>query len=161
MPRTDNEVRITPSVLDRLLDYEPEKSRESLSSRTKSLRELKQSVKRDLEWLLNTRQANTQLPPDLKEVNSSVIAYGLPDFTTVGIKSAPDQNRLRRAIEGAISTFEPRLQDVRVTIEPVQEGERVVHFRIDARLKVEPAPEPITFDTVMRPGGGTCVLREE
>jgi type VI secretion system protein ImpF len=161
MPRTDNEVRITPSVLDRLLDYEPEKTRESLSSRAKSLRELKQCVKRDLEWLLNTRQCNTELPPDLKEVNASVIAYGLPDFTTIGIKSAPDQHRLRRTIEGAISIFEPRLQEVRVTIEPVQDGERVVHFRIDARLKVEPAPEPITFDTIMRPGGGECVLREE
>lgn len=161
MPRTDNEVRITPSVLDRLLDYEPEKSRESLQSRAKSLRDLKQCVKRDLEWLLNTRQSNTELPPDLKEVNSSVAAYGLPDFTAVGVKSTADQNRLRRAIEGALNTFEPRLEDVRVTVEPIQQGERVIHFRIDARLKVEPAPEPITFDTIMRPGSGECVVREE
>ena len=160
MPRTDNDVRITASVLDRLIDYEPDNSGEPVSSRAKSLRELKQCVKRDLEWLLNTRQSNTQLPPELKEVNSSLAAYGLPDFTAVSVKSAADQNRLRRAIETAIDTFEPRLEDVRVTIEPISEGERVIHFRIDARLKVEPAPEPITFDTIMQPGSGVCVVKE-
>ena len=161
MPRSDNEVRITPSVLDRLLDYEPEKSREVLHSRAKSLRELKQCVKRDLEWLLNTRQSNTELPPDLKEVNSSVAAYGLPDITAVGVKSTADQNRLRRAIEGALNTFEPRLGDVRVTVEPIQDGVRVVHFLFDARLKVEPSHEPLTFDNIIRPGSSECVVREE
>ncbi len=34
MPRTDNEVRITPSVFDRLIDYEPELSREPIASRS-------------------------------------------------------------------------------------------------------------------------------
>jgi type VI secretion system protein ImpF len=160
MPRTDNEVRITPSVLDRLIDYEPENSRELLSSRTKSLRHLKECVQRDLEWLLNTRQPTTELPRDMKELTNSVAAYGLPDFTAVSIKSSANQNRLRRALEAAISTFEPRLEDVRVTIEPIREGETALHFRIDARLRVEPAPEPITFDTVLRPGSGQCVVTE-
>jgi len=48
MPRSDYEVRITPSVLDRLIDEEPEISREPPASRAKNLRQLKQSVRRDL-----------------------------------------------------------------------------------------------------------------
>jgi hypothetical protein len=40
MSRIDNEIRITPSVLDRLLDFEPDVSREAPKSRSKSLRDL-------------------------------------------------------------------------------------------------------------------------
>lgn len=161
MPRTDNEVRMSPSVLDRLIDYEPEISREPVASRSKSLRQLKQAVKRDLEWLLNTRQVVGGVPPDLEELNHSLAAYGLADFTTLNIKTHADQNRMRRAIEAAISTFEPRLQDVVVTLMPVERGNTTVHFRVDARLRVEPAPEPVTFDTSLQVQTGEYVVKEE
>jgi type VI secretion system protein ImpF len=154
MPRTDNEVRVTPSVLDRLLDYEPELSREPVASRAKSLRLLKQSVRRDLEWLLNTRRVATEIPSDLKEVSRSLANYGLPDFSGVSIDNPAEQKRMRREIEETIDTFEARLENVVVTLEPVRETERALRFRIDARLKVEPAPEPVTFDTVLQLGSG-------
>lgn len=161
MGRSDNEIRITPSVLDRLIDYEPELAREPLASRSKSLRQLKESVKRDLEQLLNTRQSGDWLPPDLKELNSSLAAYGLPDFSSVSIKSPSEQGRLRRALEAAISTFEPRLEDVAITLLPLGELRRSLHFRIDARLKVEPAPEPVTFDAMLQLASGQYLVREE
>jgi type VI secretion system protein ImpF len=153
MPRTDNEVRITLSVFDRLLDYEPEMSREALPTRTRNLRHLKDSVKRDLEWLLNTRQTPDDVPDELVEVNKSLAAYGLPDFTSMSTKNPADEKRLRRSLEVAIRNFEPRLENVRVTLEPVDETDRTVRFRIDAQLKVDPAPEPITFDSVWQSGG--------
>jgi type VI secretion system protein ImpF len=159
--RTDNEVRITPSVLDRLLDYEPELSREPPASRAKSLRQLKQALKRDLEWLLNTRHSADELPPELKELNASLAAYGLPDFTTASIKNAGDQKMMRRALENAIRIFEPRLEDLVVTLEPLDGIERVMRFRIDARLKVEPVPEPVTFDTVLQLGSGQIIVQEK
>jgi type VI secretion system protein ImpF len=161
MGRLDNEIRITPSVLDRLLDYEPELAREPLASRSKSLRQLKESVKRDLEQLLNSRQSGDWLPPDLKELNSSVAAYGLPDFSSVSIKSPSEQGRLRAALESAISTFEPRLEDVAITLLPLGELHRSLHFRIDARLKIEPAPEPVTFDAMLQLASGQYLVREE
>ena len=151
MARFEEEVRITPSVLDRLIDYEPEVTQEPIASRSKSLRQLKQSVKRDLEWLLNTRQVAGGLPPGLKETNRSLAAYGLPDFTTISIRNEDDQELMRRAITTAIKILEPRLEGVTVTIEPLYEGELMMHFRIDARLKVDPAPEAVTFDTVLDP----------
>ena len=153
MPRTDNEVRVTLSVLDRLIDYEPEMTREAPASRTRSLLQLKQSLRRDLEQLLNTRQVE-ELPPDLKELNRSVAAYGLPDYSSANVKSPSDQNRMRRALESMIKIFEPRLQDVSVTLEPVRDTERALHFRIDAQLIVDPAPEPVTFDTVLQLANG-------
>ena len=63
--RTDNEVRITPSVFDRLLDFEPQLTSEAPKSRAKSLRELKQSVRRDIEWLLNTRRTPMEVDANL------------------------------------------------------------------------------------------------
>jgi type VI secretion system protein ImpF len=161
MARTDNEVRVTPSVLDRLLDYEPELSREPLPSRAKNLRQFKQAVRRDLEWLLNTRQIADGLPPDLKETNNSLASYGLPDFTSLSIESATDQKRIKREIEETIRRFEQRLENVVVSFEAGRGAERVLRFRIDARLKVEPAPEPVTFDTVLQLGSGQYQVRGE
>lgn len=161
MVRTDNEVRVTPSVLDRLLDYEPELSREPLASRAKSLRQFKQAVRRDLEWLLNTRQIAGGLPTDLKETNDSLAAYGLPDFTTLSIESDVDLKQIKREVEETIRRFEQRLENVVVSFEAGRPAERGLHFRIDARLKVDPAPEPITFDTVLQLGSGQYLVRGE
>jgi type VI secretion system protein ImpF len=151
MARIEGEVRITPSVLDRLIDDEPEVTREPPTSRLKSLRQLKQSVRRDLEWLLNTRRLVDEIPDDLKHVRDSVIAFGLPDFTAASVASTADQNRVRRMVEAAIERFEPLLKDVMVTVEPGREFERSLHFRISANLQVEPDPEPVTFDTTLHP----------
>ncbi|MEP7341350.1 MAG: type VI secretion system baseplate subunit TssE [Acidobacteriota bacterium] len=152
MSRFDNEIRITPSVLDRLIDHEPGVTREATAARSKSLRDLKEAVKRDLEWLLNQRQVVGGVPPDLKELTHSLAAYGLPDFSSASVKSPADQVRMQRALETAISTFEPRLENVTVTLLPVRNVDQRLRFRIDARLRVEPAPEPVTFDTVLRAG---------
>lgn len=161
MARTDNEVRITLSVLDRLIDYEPEVTREAAASRTKTVRQLKQSIKRDLEWLLNTRQTAEELPPDMKEINHSLAAYGLPDFSSASVKSPADRTRICRALENVINIFEPRLTEVAVVLEPERENERSLHFRIDGQLDMEPAPEPVTFDTVLQLSSGQYAVEGE
>lgn|SRR5215216_408890 len=160
MVRTDNDVGVTLSVLDRLIDYEPGNSRDAVSSRSKSLKQLKDAVRRDLEWLLNTRQV-AGLPTDLKEVNHSLAAFGLPDFTNLSDGYIDHQKRMRSDIEEAIRLFEPRLQDIVVTLQPSNASERLMHFRIDGRLNVEPAPEPISFDTVLQLVSGQYVIKEE
>jgi type VI secretion system protein ImpF len=161
MSRYDNEVRVTLPVLDRLLDYEPEITSEPPSSRSKSLRLFKQAVKRDLEWLLNSRQVAGGISPDLEEVANSVAAYGLPDFTTASADNPEDRNKMRRVIEETISIFEPRLRDVSVTVEPTSKTDRSLHFRIDANLVVDPAPEPITFDTTLELVNGEYKINEK
>ena len=160
MSRFDNDVRVRPSVLDRLIDYEPEYSREAASSRVKNLRILKQSVRRDLEWLLNTR-ATAAVPPELKEVWSSIVVYGLPDVTALSGRSPADKAKLRRAVERVIETFEPRLEGVVVTVDPEPGPGLSLKFRIDGRLKVDPAPEPVSFDTLLQIGSGEFRVKGE
>ena len=160
MSRFDNEIRVRPSVLDRLIDYEPEYSREAAPSRAKNLRMLKQSVRRDLEWLLNTR-STPNVPPDLKEVQSSIVVFGLPDMTTLSAKSPADKVRLRRSVERVLEAFEPRLEGVVVTVDPEPGPGLSLKFRIDARLKVDPAPEPVSFDTLLQIGSGEFRVKGE
>lgn len=151
MPRSDQEVRTTPSVLDRLLDDEPDRAQEPTLDWHKQLRELKRAVGRDLEALLNTRQeAGSDVPDIYKEARRSLLTYGLPDFSGL-ILSSPDDCRLvRQAVERAIKEFEPRLE-VKVFMDDPRSVDRALHFRIEGILKVEPTPEPVTFDAVLQP----------
>jgi type VI secretion system protein ImpF len=151
MARVDHKTSIIPSVLDRLLDDAPGVSQEPASARAHSIRELEKVVARDLEALLNTRQETLEaLPPEFAEVNRSLIAYGLPDFSAFSLDSDSDRNQVRRAVEHAIVTSEPRLDRVRVTLDLTRNHDRGLRFRIDALLRVEPAPEPVRFDAVLQ-----------
>lgn len=149
-----------PSVLDRVIDLEPQRSHEPPSARRDSLRQLKQAVVRDLEWLLNTRRCIEDVPPELHEVTHSMFTYGLPDLSSADLRSEEDRQRIRRVLEANIKMFEPRLASVVVTPGPLRDTDHALRFRIDALLKVEPAPEPITFDTMLQVHNGQYLVRE-
>jgi type VI secretion system protein ImpF len=150
MPGLGNNADILPSLLDRLLDDEPDVQHESLSAHFQTLRQLKYAVTRDLEALLNTRQETLEeLPDEFAELRHSLLVYGLPDFTALSLIDRRDRNRICRALERTITMFEPRLERVRVTLETTHEHDQVLHFRIDALLCLEPAPEPVTFDAML------------
>jgi type VI secretion system protein ImpF len=151
MAMIDQKTGLVPSVLDRLLDDAPDASQEPVSGRFQSVRELERGVARDLEALLNTRQETlAELPAEFVEVNRSLITYGLPDLSSFSLDSESDRNQVRRVVEQAIANAEPRLDSVRVRLEPPRNHDRGLHFRIDALLRVEPAPEPVTFDAVLQ-----------
>ena len=109
MARTPGDVTVTLSVLDRLIDNEPHSQVESPLSRAQSVRVLKAAVRRDLEWLLNTRRIFEEPDEALKEVNRSTYVFGLPDFSSFTMVSASDQTKLVRQLLAAIKLFEPRL----------------------------------------------------
>jgi type VI secretion system protein ImpF len=151
MARADKKIPIVPSILDRLLDDDPLNSREPVSNHFQNFRSLERAVARDLEALLNTkRETLEELPPEFTEVNRSLITYGLPDFTVFGLDSIDDRNRILRSVEQVIADFEPRLESVRVAFEAPREHDRGLRFRIEALLRVDPAPEPVTFDAVLQ-----------
>ncbi len=159
MARGLGETTITISALDRLVDLEPENRMENPLSRAQSVRLLKNAVRRDLEWLLNSRRIAD--PPDegLKELNRSVYVYGLPDLSALTMASMADRNKLVRQVVGAINMFEPRLTNVRlVLVETPDAGKKDVRLRIDAMLRMDPVPEPVSFDTIIELKSGNCHL---
>jgi type VI secretion system protein ImpF len=156
----ENEVNVTPSILDRLVDLDPKVSTETPKSRSQSLRELKQSVRRDLEWLLNTRHSPDKVPEDLEEVNKSLAVYGIPDFTGLSSKSSDDRKNLAKSVEKALRVFEPRFMHLKVTLEESDSAIRSIRFRIQATLRMEPTPEPIVFDTTLQVTKGEFQVKE-
>lgn len=149
MPRSATETLVTQSLLDRLMAVE-----EWPATRAQSLRFYKDALKRDLEWLLNTRQPPIPSLPDYPLAKASTINYGLPDISAMGLNSASDNRRLRLAVETCLRNFEPRLTDVRVTLERGDFAERRLRFHIEGSMNLDPAPEEISFDTVLELSSG-------
>jgi len=154
MPTTEREGPVTLSVLDRLIDQEPERKLEPPLTRSQSLRELKAALRRDLEWLLNTRRTIEESPASLKELERSLYNYGLPDVSSLYLRSSNDQNTLLKAIRTAINYFEPRLLNIKVALEPAAADARVIRFSIEGLLRMDPAPEHVFFDTMLEPMSG-------
>jgi type VI secretion system protein ImpF len=154
------EIRPTLSVLDRLIDQEPENSWEAPLSRAEAVRNLKASLRRDLEWLLNTRRIAVDPPAELGELAKSVYMFGLPDLSSFSLSSEKERVRLLRTLQTALRIFEARLANVRVIAVDSQDATRSrMAFRIEAVLLMDPAPERISFDTVLELSTGGYRVR--
>jgi type VI secretion system protein ImpF len=159
MPRSRLDL-VTVSLIDRLIDLEPKASAEPPLTRANSVRQLKNGVRRDLEWLLNSKRIAVDPDESLQEVNRSLYVYGLRDFSSFSLASAKDQTRLLRTLQATIKTFEPRLDQVRVVLLPSSEsGTGMLRLRIEGMLKMDPAPEPVSFDTVFEVKSGACRIK--
>jgi type VI secretion system protein ImpF len=146
------------SILDRLVDLDPGVSHESVQQRLLSAGQVKASVLRDLEHLLNTRRDIRVLPAAYSEVHNSLFMFGLPDFTAENPKNVAVRQQLRQEIERTIVNFEPRLRNVTVHMETPASKERSLRFRITGLLIAEPEAEPVTFDTYFDVNRGQYVI---
>jgi type VI secretion system protein ImpF len=155
MAKSDPDMAVTQSVLDRLIDRSPEETADQPSTRAQSVRRLKESLRRDLEWLLNTRRNPEAASETYEELSRSLYNYGLPDVTSMGLNTPRDRQRLLRHIEQTLEIFEPRLAATHVrAVEGSISGSRVLRFQIEALLIMDPAPEQILFDTVLQLNSG-------
>lgn len=162
MARIREDQRLLPSLLDRLLDDEPTNTRETPKSRSQVLRELRQSVRRDLENLLNTRWPCETWPPQLDQIDHSLASYGIPDFSGINMSTPASREHLRETVEAAIRHFEPRLQRVKVVLQNNADLlDRTLRLRIDAQLYAEPAPEPVVFDSQLLPLTSSFNVKDE
>lgn len=146
MPNDEAQPGVAPSLLDRLIDPEAVGSR---WQRGYSVAQMVGAVRRDLEDLLNTRQARESVPAEFGQLYRSVYAYGLPDVVSLEAATPEQREAIGRMLEDVVGRFEPRLREVRATQVGAADGrERTVRFRITAKLSVDPAPE-VAFDTIL------------
>jgi len=142
----NNRQNAQASILDRLIDMEPNVSNEPAREGV-SPGQIKDSVARDLENLLNTRRS-IQVPPTLcREVNTSLFVYGLPDFTSRNPGNVSVRSQLRLEIEKTLARFEPRLKNTTVHVDSPAGINRELKFRITGVLVVDTISEPVVFDT--------------
>ncbi|MGH9405561.1 MAG: type VI secretion system baseplate subunit TssE [Terriglobia bacterium] len=161
MAKQEIETAVRLSVLDRLIDDDPKRQVETPLTRSKSLQAMKAALRRDLEWLLNTRRSIDADERESNALRGTLFDYGLPDITSLSMRSSRDQNRLLRAVESAIAQFEPRLESVRVSFQSMSDTTRSLHFMIEGLLRMDPAPEHVYFDTVLETNTGQYEVKGE
>ncbi|HEX6810285.1 MAG TPA: type VI secretion system baseplate subunit TssE [Planctomycetota bacterium] len=155
--------RLQPALLDRLTDDSPDKQVESRDDRVISLKRLRQSVVRDLEWLFNTGAAFTpEEAESLGPVANSVINYGIPSMAG---KQASGINvpRVERLLREAIWNFEPRLIRSSVRVKAIATGamtQRAVTFEITAQLWAHPLPLELFLRTEIDLESGNVAVTE-
>lgn len=145
--------RLQPALLDRLTDDEPEKREESREKRVLNMRRLRESVLRDVSWLLNT--TNLEAVEDLEElpeVSRSVLNFGMPDLAGT-VAESTDVRELQRKLRQVIWDFEPRIQRdsviVRVNASDQRTDRDAMTFEIEGDLWAQPLPQRLFLKTVI------------
>jgi type VI secretion system protein ImpF len=162
MARWEPEQTVTLSVIERLTDRDPTVAAEPAPTRAQSVRQLKASLRRDLEWLLNTRRRPDAVEGEFKELEQSLFNFGLADMSNLSWDSQRDRMRVSRMIEKTIATFEPRIKRLKVVAAEATPGAKhVLRFQIEGLLDMDPAPEHISFDTVLQLSSGDIQIKGE
>jgi type VI secretion system protein ImpF len=143
--------RLQPSLLDRLTDLEPVSQVEGRERRVLSTQKLRESVLRDVGWLMNTVQLAATVPlDDYPQVANSVLNYGVPDLagTHMSGRNVPD---LERRITAALNLFEPRIlrhsMKVTMTLKAGETDRRALTFTVQGDLWAQPVPQSMFLKT--------------
>jgi len=136
----------SPGVLERLM------GEGSAAPGRAGLEQLKDSIVRDLESLLNTRLGIACDALDAHpEARASVLNYGLVDFAGFCLSSSEDRAAICASLKDAIERHEPRLTEVSATLEDGGGGINRLRFVINATLRVAGDAQPVNFNAVLQP----------
>lgn len=145
------DLRVHIPLLDRLLDDAPKDPIDVPLTAAAAHSALHDAVRRDLEGLLNARRPWRSLPPGYQVLQRSPIGFGLADFAAGAFNDVQRRQRLRSEIADVIARFEPRLTSVVVELADTSRTDATLRLRIRAMINADPGPEPIEFDTFVRP----------
>lgn len=156
--------RLQPSLLDRLTDLEPDKTKESSSKQSMTQTQFKEAVVRDLGWLLNSVALDVCI--DLHrypEVQRSVLNYGLPDLSG-HTSSNVDVRGVESAIKAAIQLFEPRViknsLKVKIHSNPDEMSHNSLIFEIAGAVFGQPSPFHVVLKSELDLECGEFQLKE-
>lgn len=137
--------RLLPTLLDRLIDVDPNQRHEALDVKAMGQAEYRRTVLRDLHWLLNASAPGTSLELDgLDEVQRSVVNFGLPPFAGQRL-SELDWPAVVEAVRLAIERYEPRINAASLEVRPLAQSDgsghhNLVGLEIRGQLWAQPFP---------------------
>jgi type VI secretion system protein ImpF len=145
--------RLQPCLMDRLFDDEPRKQSESREQKVISVKRFREGVKRDIEWLLNSKSRFYDLEDNLHYVRDSVLNYGIRDFTGLSSENLKLKT-LERVIRNALIVYEPRLIPDELEVEAVSRSSQLnkvnaLSFEISGKIWAEPLPQDFVLRTEM------------
>ncbi|RJG06137.1 type VI secretion system baseplate subunit TssE [Noviherbaspirillum cavernae] len=140
------------TLFERLADDAFGDSADKQALRQITAEEVKESVARDLESLLNSRCAfSEETFKKYPESLHSIFSYGMGDFVGLSLASPADRNFICRSLERTIAIHERRLTEVRASLELDEGSTNRLRFVINALLIVHPSTEPVLFDALLQP----------
>ena len=145
-------MKFEPFLLDRLFQAADLPTRGEGARARFSLEQIKDSVARDLESLLNTR--SMYLPgkmPEWPMAARSVMTFGLMDFVGLSLDNPEHRDTICVSIADAIHCHEPRLKQVQVKLDVATQLGLGLKFAIHAKLVINPLVEAVSFDAVLQP----------
>ncbi|RVV98304.1 type VI secretion system baseplate subunit TssE [Mesobaculum littorinae] len=144
--------RHAASLLDRLLDYAPDRPADPPVLEAETLAGLRESLRRDLSILLNTRCRPVSPPARLPHLDDSLVSLGVEDFFNASLVTDTQRQHFARRLQQRLARFEPRLEDLSVSL-PGNDGDdrRSLRLRIQARYRAQPGLPPLVFDTRLDP----------
>lgn len=137
--------RLTPSLLDRLTDHNPQQKKEMLSALSMNKRDYRASVLRDIGWLLNTTNSDSAIDfSDLVYAQRSVVNYGVVALSGQYLVD-DDRSMIAASISRALTTYEPRIipNTLQVKALPMGDGyaaRNQLSLEIKGQLWSEPYP---------------------
>ncbi len=156
--------RLQPSLLDRLTDDEPGKKQESRDKRVLSMHKLRQSVLRDVSWLLNAGSLDAVVSLDeYPEVARSVLNFGIKHLAGGSI-SGSNLGEIEKGVKLAILNFEPRILPssliLQMTSTEDNMNQQAIVFDIEADLWAQPLPLHLYLRTEINKVTGDVDLRD-
>lgn len=144
--------RLLPSLLDRLTDNQPNKKEEIRDSRLADISSLRESVLRDLEWLMNSINLEHQFnfTGDYAELKSTVINYGMPGLSGSTMNNH-DKLQIQKIIKECLRSFEPRILKNTLKVNFIDseslDNPHAIAFEIHGTLWGNPMPEALFLRT--------------
>ena len=143
--------RLQPCLLDRLFDDEPKRQSESRREKVISVKRFREGVKRDIEWLLNSKSRFYDLEGLQSEVKNSVLNYGIRDFTGLSSENL-SLRTLENVIYDSLVIYEPRLIADELVVRAVKSNSKLseinaLSFEIFGKIWAEPLPQDFVLRT--------------
>ncbi len=144
------------SLLDRLV--EPSSRRDA----TPTLAQLRDGLRRDCENLLNTRRRFIGWPAEFEELERSLLAYGLGDFTHEALGSPVFRQEFGEQVTLVLQRLEPRIavQEVRL-LDNTDALDRRLRFRITGEVRFGEERHGVSFDSFIDPVECEIVIRDQ
>jgi len=165
MPELAPQERLQPSLLDRLTDDQPGERTESRDQRVLSMRRLRESVLRDLAWLMNADNlAQTQDLTDFPHAAASTLNYGLRDIAGLPVSTAL-VSHYEREVRQAILDFEPRILPSTLQVRAVVASDRMdrntLSFVIEGDMWADPVPMRVLLKSDVNVESGEATVTED
>lgn len=152
MAKASKDNKAPVPLFDRLVDLDPATTQEAVSLRTYDRDQLKDSIRRELETLLNTRpnlKRLDNLEDGAEEILGTTLFYGAHNFSFVDVTSSSGKDKVKQSLVRAIHDFEPRLKNVSVRIQHFEKNTQRLHVIISGFVQLGDVRESWTFPIVI------------